>query len=288
MAASGLAAQATAVMTQAGLDALARAVVRHMLFRNAELPGVPVPRADVTKLVAGAHRRAGAYVVALAQHMMVQCFGLEMKELDKPPARGARGAAAAAAAAAAGQGTKQFVLRSLVPEKLHAGVVREPCGDAARGFLGVVLALAEVSGGGVGVDALWRHLGDMGVAAEREHPRLGKPAALLEQLVKKRWVPPRPPACLPAWHALRSPFSCCCYFFDPWGCVPLDLMHASRCCLPGSLQVPAPGARGVQRRRGGDVLAGGERGRRVRRRRGQGLARRRVRGGSGGRGGGGR
>ena len=35
-------------------------------------------------------------------------------------------------------------------------------------------------------DELWRHLDEMGVQPEVEHPRLGKPSALLEELIRKR------------------------------------------------------------------------------------------------------
>jgi hypothetical protein len=64
----------------------------------------------------------------------------------------------------------------------------------------------------VRADELWRHLDEMGVQPEVEHPRLGKPSALLDELIKKRW------GCAAGSRARAEPPS-------RWPCTPTPLPH---------------------------------------------------------------
>jgi hypothetical protein len=185
---------ATGVTRQA-LDALVGRAARHLLFRHAERPGVPVPRAELTKLVGEALREAAGparkvkpavagAVIAEAQAALLEGLGLEARELTKAPTRGAN-----RALAAAGEGSKHLVLRSALPPPLRAALL--PADEAAaarRGLLAAVLGLLQLGGGRIAADDLWRHLAALGVAPGAEHPRLGPPAAALEELVRARYL----------------------------------------------------------------------------------------------------
>ncbi|GAB4818583.1 hypothetical protein N2152v2_005629 [Parachlorella kessleri] len=170
------------------LDGLVRHVMRHVLFLHSEKPGVPVSRAEVTKLVSGSaaqkkHNMTGL-VIALAQHKMLEVFGLELKEITKAPQRGAH----KGAAAAAGEGTKHLVLRSAVPPTLLAQAVQDRGEDAVRGFALVLLSLIDLAGGKVTAAELWPMLEELGVREEGPHLLLGRPGEVLEQLSRRRYL----------------------------------------------------------------------------------------------------
>jgi hypothetical protein len=185
---------ATGVTRQA-LDALVGRAARHLLFRHAERPGVPVPRAELSKLVGEALREAAGparkvkpavagVVIAEAQAALLEGLGLEARELTKAPPRGAN-----RALAAAGEGSKHLVLRSALPPPLRAALLpADEAASARRGLLAAVLGLLQLGGGRLAADDLWRHLAALGVAPGAEHPRLGLPAAALEELVRARYL----------------------------------------------------------------------------------------------------
>ncbi len=183
--------------TRQGIDALVRLVIRHMIFCNTEKPGVPIPRTEVTKLVtessAGYAKRAGlpALVIAIAQSKLAECFGMEMVELTKPRFSSkdrAPGAPPAATAANAGEGTKHFVLRSLVPPELYAAAVATRNSAASNALLAVILSIIDMAGGSIEDKELWKHLGDMAVKKAVQHPQLGMPQELIEACIKKRQI----------------------------------------------------------------------------------------------------
>jgi hypothetical protein len=169
------------------LDSLVAEVMRLLLFRR-HRDGAPVPRAELNGVPNRAYKEKRALapaVLALAQHRFITLLGMEMKELDKAKPPAAPGAEAKAAAG------KVFVLRSVLPARLRA-VVEPASEDAARGFSTVVLSLVSLAGdGGLAEEALWSQLGSLGVSNEKggaTHPSLGEPAALLNALVKQRYL----------------------------------------------------------------------------------------------------
>ena len=111
-----------------------------------------------------------------------------MVELTKPSA--ARAKANTAAAAASTDGSKHFVLRSIVPPVLYSAVVEQSSGTAAasRGFLTVILSIIQMSGGSIEEKELWKHLGDLGVVKTHSHPSLATPSALVDGFIKKRYL----------------------------------------------------------------------------------------------------
>lgn len=135
-----------------------RLVIRHVLFSNTDRPGVPIPRADLTKLISQnttSRKQIASYILALAQHNMVELFGLDMMELTRPPV--ARGKDRRLGTTA--EGAKQFVLRSLVPGNMYAAVVDSRREDAQRGLLIVILGLLQVATNGElveGEEKQWR------------------------------------------------------------------------------------------------------------------------------------
>jgi hypothetical protein len=179
--------------TRQGIDALVRLVVRHIIFSNTERPGIPIPRTEVTKLVAdnsaSVSKRPGlpSLIIAIAQAKLAECFGMEMVELLKPRLSSKdRIAGQPSTAASTGEGSKHFVLRSIVPPELYAAVVAKQNSAASNGFLAVVLSIIDMSGGSIEEKELWKHLGDLAVEKTIEHPHLGIPQDLLEEFIKKR------------------------------------------------------------------------------------------------------
>lgn len=183
--------------TRQGIDALVRLVVRHVIFSNTEKPGVPIPRSEVTKLVAensaGFSKRPGlpSLIIAIAQAKLAECFGMEMAELTKPSTRGSKDRAPGAhlvPTAHAGDGSKHFVLRSIVPPTLYAAAVAKRNSAASNGFLAVVLSIIDMAGGSIEEKELWKHLGDLAVEKTVEHPQLGMPQELIEEFIRKRQI----------------------------------------------------------------------------------------------------
>ena len=63
---------------------LVREVMRFMIFRQSEKPDVPVPRGDLSKLLAGNKKVSSKLIIKLAQAHFSKSMGLELKELTVP------------------------------------------------------------------------------------------------------------------------------------------------------------------------------------------------------------
>ena len=113
---------------------------------------------------------------------------MELVELTKRSSRGAKDRVPGAppAAAAAGEGSKHFILRSIVPPALYAAVVAKKNNAVSNGFLAVILSIIDMSGGSIEAKELWKHLGDLAVVEAEEHPQLGMPKDLIEDFIKRR------------------------------------------------------------------------------------------------------
>lgn len=182
--------------TRQGIDALVRLVVRHMIFSNTEKPGIPISRTEVTKLVAENSacfsKRPGlpSLIIAIAQAKLAECFGMEMVELIKPRfnTKDRIAGQPPTATPAPGEGTKHFVLRSIVPSGLYVATIAKRNCAASNAFLAVVLSIIDMAGGSIEETELWKHLGDLAVEKAEEHPHLGMPHDLMEEFIKKRQV----------------------------------------------------------------------------------------------------
>jgi MAGE family len=170
-------------------------VVRHAIFSNTEKPGIPIPRTEITKLIAdnsaSFSKRPGlpSLVIAIAQAKLAECFGMEMVELTKARmSTKDRVAGGPPVASATGEGTKHFVLRSIVPPALYSAAVAKKNSAASNGFLAVILSIIDMAGGSIEERELWKHLGDLAVQKAVEHPHLGMPQELIEEFIKKRQI----------------------------------------------------------------------------------------------------
>lgn len=168
-------------MTRQGVNQLVRVAVRHVLVANAEHPGAPISRSDLTTSISSAlpstvrTANVTSFIIAIAQQKLAEAFGIAMVEIARAPQRPGQA-----------EGPKHLVLRSLVPTPLHTALVEKRGGQAAKGLLAVVLSLIEMAGGSMGEEHLWRHLGDLGVKRGLAHPIFGVPSALIDEFVKKR------------------------------------------------------------------------------------------------------
>lgn len=62
------------------------AVVRRMLFKSHSQPGVPVKREELTEMVGKmvkGRRGLSSIILTIAQHQILDTFGLEMREIEK-------------------------------------------------------------------------------------------------------------------------------------------------------------------------------------------------------------
>lgn len=175
------------IMTQQGIDALTRLVQRHMLFSHMQCPGVPIARNQLSSLVSENAATATlkpnvvAYIIALAQKKMIECFGMEMVEVTKQSSTNIQNRSGAQ-----GKGSVSYVLRSLVPTSLFEAVVDDGKEGASQGFLATIMGLLHIAGGSMTQEDLWRHLQDVGVVQSRHHPVLGMPDALVEVFVRRK------------------------------------------------------------------------------------------------------
>ncbi|WIA30230.1 hypothetical protein OEZ86_000321 [Tetradesmus obliquus] len=169
--------------TRNAIDSAVARVVRWMLFKNYEKPGMPVKRQelndviqkDVTHRVGRGGNKLPGVVLPLAAAKLATAFGLEMREMKRHAASAlARGTAAAAAAGAAADGsgggaaggsvTQTYVLRSLLPPTLLVRFVHDAGEDAMRGLMTVVVALLQLAPNGqIEAEDLWRQLSQLGV-----------------------------------------------------------------------------------------------------------------------------
>ena len=78
------------------IDKLVREVMRHLIFRMSEKPGVPVARGDLTKITSTQNKVKGGYIIKLAQQHFSAAMGLELKELKVPTEKDMKQGAGAA------------------------------------------------------------------------------------------------------------------------------------------------------------------------------------------------
>jgi hypothetical protein len=174
--------------------------MRLLLFRQHK-DGAPVSRSDCMQLVNKVYkdkRQLGPAVLASAQARFLSLLGMEMLEVDKakPGGLAAAGDAkallkAAAAEAKSGAGGRLFLLRSALPLRLRSRVVELPEAAAADGFAVAVLSLVSLAGEvGLAESTLWTQLASLGAGrgAAAAHPALGEPEALLNALLKQRYL----------------------------------------------------------------------------------------------------
>jgi len=171
------------------VEKLVSAVMRHMLFKQPAVLGLTT-REDLTKLINKNYqgrRNLSNYIIAVAQAQFPHAFGLEMKEIEKAKKKHTDPKKKLAAVDAAP--AKMYVLRSLLPTRYQRRFVQLVSDKEEMGFTLLVLALIVTSiNDQILEDALWEHLEEVGIIKGRKHPKFGDPEALLQKLVKERYV----------------------------------------------------------------------------------------------------
>ncbi|GBF98775.1 hypothetical protein Rsub_11357 [Raphidocelis subcapitata] len=173
-------------------QALVASVVRTMLFKQHEKPGVPVKRQDLLEAFTGTYKghahakKLPSLVLRVAQAQIISTLGIEMQEVTRVAASTGRKKNAMEEAQST---TATYVLRSVLPVGVRRALVDDPADDQAQAFKMVVLALIHLNGGQIEVDEFWRHMHMLGVEPEdRDHPHFGRPEDCLKELEKTRHI----------------------------------------------------------------------------------------------------
>lgn len=162
------------------LDSLVRTVMRHVLFKQHQLPGVPISRTELTDLMAKATKqRVSTFVILTAQAKFVQTFGLHMKEVVRRTK---------ASATQGVEGQKSYVMRTLLPAPLRREFLADAREGTPRALLLLLLTLVKLNSEKITDDELWRLLEEVGVPREGQHPKFGSTKDLLQTFVKQRYL----------------------------------------------------------------------------------------------------
>lgn len=167
------------------MQAASRAVARHMVFAHTEKPGVPVKRTELVAVVTArfpnikSKAPVTAFVIAHAQHYLVESMGLEMQMVHRRNLR----------ETAAEEGSQQYVLRSVVPAQLRSAFVLGRSQDSERALLVVVLGLLSLAGGKLPEDDLSTQLAELGISKDdAHHPVFGQVAVHLKEFCTRRYI----------------------------------------------------------------------------------------------------
>ena len=185
-------ANAAEAMSAEERERLTSEVMRYVLFSTHRERGAPVSRQKIGEAMSaiggagGRAKRAGSYVVALAQKKFLDIFGFEMVECQRAQSRNKKPAKTVKDAQGGGQ-VKCYSLRSVLPAQMRRKFVDDPDDAPARGLAIVVAALIQISSGCIREEALFEHLKKLGISAENaRHPQFGDVRELLQSLVKRR------------------------------------------------------------------------------------------------------
>lgn len=168
-------------------------VVRHVIFKS-QRSGAPITRPELSQVVLEDSRlkelgRKGlaTLVIAVAQHKLLDAFGLEMKEVSRVRPRHAAYADRKKALTGDAE-VRVFILRSALPTHLrrYSQLSRD---DSSRALAFVVTTLVKLAGDSLGEDALWKYLGELGIKkGARDHPAFGDVEDELKKLVRQRYL----------------------------------------------------------------------------------------------------
>lgn len=174
-------------------ESLVGKVVRMMVFKQHEKPGVPVKRQELLEACTSEYgKRAGgsqipSWVIKVAQAKIISTLGIEMHELSRVAV--VSGKKKGLVLDKQPSVTATYVLRSVLPRQMRRELVDDPADDQAQGFKAVVLALIHLNGGRMEEGELWRHLRMLGAGPDdKEHPHFGKTGDVLRELEKTRHV----------------------------------------------------------------------------------------------------
>uniref|UniRef100_A0A0D6R228 MAGE domain-containing protein n=1 Tax=Araucaria cunninghamii TaxID=56994 RepID=A0A0D6R228_ARACU len=169
-------------------DKLVAEMMRYMLFKNHQHPGVPVKREELTQLVTKNYRQRNLpnLVITQAQKKFASIFGYEMKELQR--SRPSRNNSVRSSQQSTTE-AKSYILKSMLPEELRTRFVEDKGSSQLLGLTFVVVGILQLAGGKIPEDTLWQHLRRLGLDEHDEgHPVFGNVKQAMETIAKQRYI----------------------------------------------------------------------------------------------------
>eukprot|EP00252_Welwitschia_mirabilis_P021710 TRINITY_DN5646_c0_g1_i1.p1 TRINITY_DN5646_c0_g1~~TRINITY_DN5646_c0_g1_i1.p1 ORF type:complete len:238 (-),score=45.57 TRINITY_DN5646_c0_g1_i1:313-1026(-) len=169
-------------------DKLVADVMRFMLFKNHQHPGVPVRREELTQIITKTYKQRNlpSEIISQAQKKFASIFGYEMKELQRsrtPKNNQIRSSQSNIVE------SKLYILKSMLPEELRTKFVEDKNNSQFLGLTVVVLSILHLAGGKLQEDTLWQYLSRFGLNEQDEcHPDFGNVKQALETITKQKFI----------------------------------------------------------------------------------------------------
>jgi len=169
-------------------DKLVAEMMRCMLFKIHQHPGVPVRREELTQLVTKNYRQRNlpAVVITQAQKKFASIFGYEMKELQRSRPSKSNNVRSSQQSMT---DSKSYILKSMLPEELRTKLVENKETSHFLGLTFAVVGIVQLAGGKVPEDILWQYLRRLGLDEHDEkHPHFGNVKQAIETIIKQRYI----------------------------------------------------------------------------------------------------
>ncbi|KAL2645080.1 hypothetical protein R1flu_012667 [Riccia fluitans] len=180
--------QTQAILSDEETKKLVAEVMRYMLFKNYQQPGVPVSRVDLVSLITKNYKQRylPSHVIVMAQKKLADVFGLEMKELCRIRSQTKTGRGSLIDRQAE---TKEYVLRSKVPADLRKEYIDTPESAALNSFAATVIGIIKCAGEKCPEEVLWQNLKRLNIREDdTNHPTFGNVKNTVETLTKQRYI----------------------------------------------------------------------------------------------------
>nr|ABK24105.1 unknown [Picea sitchensis] len=169
-------------------DKLVAELMRYMLFKIHQHPGVPVKREELTQLITKNYRQRNlpAVVITQAQKKFASIFGYEMKELQRSRPSKSNNVRSSQQSTT---DSKSYILKTMLPEELRTKLVENKETSHFLGLTFVIVGIVQLAGGKVPEDTLWQHLRRLGLDEHDEkHPHFGNVKQAIETIIKQRYI----------------------------------------------------------------------------------------------------
>ncbi|BBN03536.1 hypothetical protein MPTK1_2g24280 [Marchantia polymorpha subsp. ruderalis] len=181
-------AQTQAILSDEETNKLVAEVMRHMLFKNYQQPGVPVSRVELTGIITKTYKQRylSSHVISMAQKKLLEIFGLEMKEYNRlrsltKTGRGINNEKQVE--------TKEYVLRSVIPADLRKQYIDTRESAATYGLATIVIGIIKSFGETCPEEVLWQNLRRLDIKEDDlHHPTFGNVKHAVELLAKQRYI----------------------------------------------------------------------------------------------------
>ncbi|KAL3698444.1 hypothetical protein R1sor_012520 [Riccia sorocarpa] len=163
-------------------------VMRHMLFKNYQQPGVPVSRNELVGLITKNYRTRllPSHVIGMAQKKLSEVFGLDMKEYNRLKSQTKTGRASLNDKQVE---VKEYVLRSKVPADLRKEFIETPESAALNALATIVVGIIKCAGDKCPEEVLWQNLKRLDIREDDpNHAVFGNVKNAVENLAKQRYI----------------------------------------------------------------------------------------------------